>query len=279
MKLIQGKTFQKERELYGETFLELRNCHFQGEEDGESHLKEAYGITLDDCSFSLRYPLWHNKHLVITNTKFNESSRAPIWYSNYVSLSKCEILSVKAIRECSEVNIIETNVISEEFAWKSNQINVLNSSIEGFYAFFESKNITLMNVEFKGKYSFQYVEDVYIDNSRFDTKDAFWHAKRVHIKNSIIQGEYFGWYSEDVTLENCTIIGTQPFCYCERLVLIDCELIGADRAFEYSDVNATLKGKVESIKNPRFGQIIVDEVGEVILENSKRVNYCKIITK
>ena len=41
-----------------------------------------------------------------------------------------------------------------------------------------------------------------------------------------------------------------------------------DLAFEYSDVFATVDGHVESIKNPRSGEIIVDSVGEIILEDA-----------
>ena len=38
----------------------------------------------------------------------------------------------------------------------------------------------------------------------------------------------------------------------------------ADLSFEYSDVDATILGHVDSIKNPRSGKIVADSVGEVI---------------
>ena len=41
---------------------------------------------------------------------------------------------------------------------------------------------------------------------------------------------------------------------------------GTDLAFEYSDVNADIIGRVESVKNPRSGIITLDEVGEIITE-------------
>lgn len=37
-----------------------------------------------------------------------------------------------------------------------------------------------------------------------------------------------------------------------------------DLAFEYSDVDADIRGNVISIKNPKSGTITVDSVGEVI---------------
>ena len=37
-----------------------------------------------------------------------------------------------------------------------------------------------------------------------------------------------------------------------------------DRAFEYSDVEATIKGHIDSIKNPRSGSISCDSLGKLI---------------
>ena len=45
----------------------------------------------------------------------------------------------------------------------------------------------------------------------------------------------------------------------------NCTMEGTDLAFEYSDVEATVEGHVDSIKNPRSGKITVDSVGEIIL--------------
>ena len=118
----------------------------------------------------------------------------------------------------------------------------------------------------KGKYSFQYDENIEISDSELDTKDAFWHTKNVTVRDSVIKSEYLGWYSENLTLINCKIIGTQPFCYCKNLVLENCTMEGCDLSFERSTVNATIKGKIDSVKNPLGGKIRADEIGEVILE-------------
>lgn len=40
-----------------------------------------------------------------------------------------------------------------------------------------------------------------------------------------------------------------------------------DLSFEYSDVEATVSGHIDSIKNPRSGKIICDSVGDIIREN------------
>ena len=81
----------------------------------------------------------------------------------------------------------------------------------------------------------------------------------------MVKGEYLGWFSDGLTLINCKIIGTQPLCYCKNLTLQNCIMEGTDLAFEYSDVQATIQGHVDSIKNPRSGEITVDSVGEIIM--------------
>jgi hypothetical protein len=85
----------------------------------------------------------------------------------------------------------------------------------------------------------------------------------------VIKGEYLGWYCENVTFENCVLTGTQPLCYCKGLKLINCEMRDTDLAFEKSDVEATVKGNVLSIKNPHSGTITVDSVNEIIMDDPK----------
>ena len=52
-----------------------------------------------------------------------------------------------------------------------------------------------------------------------------------------------------------------------------------DLAFEYSDVNATITGHVDSIKNPRSGEIVVDSVGEIILADAVMECTGKVIIR
>ncbi|CDC18155.1 putative uncharacterized protein [Clostridium sp. CAG:306] len=124
-----------------------------------------------------------------------------------------------------------------------------------------------------GKYSFQYMKNLHISNSNLDTKDAFWHSKNIVVENSIVKGEYLGWFSDNLTLINCKIIGTQPLCYCKNLKLINCTMENTDLAFEYSDVEADIKGSIDSVKNPKSGKITADSIGNIVLEDS--VMTCK----
>lgn len=280
MTIFENRSFPSERALYGVHDTVLRNCTFDGEEDGESALKEAEGVKLDGCYMNLRYPLWHDKNAELKNVTMTDKCRAALWYSDGISIVDSHLLGIKALRECSRVSISGTQIVSPEFGWKCNSVNIGDSSIESEYLFLMSKDIKLDKVTFKGKYSFQYVDGAQISSCVLDTKDAFWHARNVTVRDSVIRGEYLAWYSEDLTLINCTVIGTQPFCYCKGLTLIDCEMRDTDLAFEYSDVRATVIGDILSVKNPRSGRIVCDGIGELILtEDSKYASDCIIEQK
>ena len=268
MKVIQNKSYDQERALYNLKDALVLSCRFEGLSDGESALKESRNIIIESCSFSLRYPLWHANKYEIKNSTFNNTSRAPIWYALEGKINNCKIYSVKAVRECDDIEINNSEIISTEFGWKSNHIRINQTKLESEYLFLDSKNIEINNIEFKGKYSFQYVENVVINNSRLNTKDAFWHSKNVVVTNSEIKGEYLGWFSEGLTLINCKIIGTQPLCYCKNLKIIDSEMIDCDLSFEYSEVEANIIGHVDSIKNPKSGHISIDSLGELITTDS-----------
>ena len=43
---------------------------------------------------------------------------------------------------------------------------------------------------------------------------------------------------------------------------------GTDLSFEYSDVDADVRGHTLSVKNPRSGRIVTDSVGEVIHDHT-----------
>lgn len=263
-KEIVGKRFDEERALYNLTDASVIDCVFAGPADGESVLKEARNVSLENCSFSLRYPLWHVEGFQLHDSTMDEKTRAAIWYAKNGVITDSDLGGIKAVRECEHITLRDCTVTSEEFGWKSSRIRVEDSTLAAQYIFFDSRDVVLERVKMTGKYSFQYMENLTISNSVLDTKDAFWHSKNVTVTDSIVKGEYLGWFSEGLTLKNCKIIGTQPLCYCKDLKLIDCTMEDTDLSFEYSDVEATISGHVMSIKNPRSGHITVDTVDEVI---------------
>ena len=262
---IAEKQFDEERALYHLTGADVERCIFDGPADGESVLKEARDVALRDCRFSLRYPLWHVEGFRMERCSMDELTRAAIWYSRDGVIEDSILGGIKAVRECSHICIAGSHILSQEFGWKSDHISLKNCTITAEYLFFDSRDVELDHVQMKGKYSFQYMENLTIRNCNLDTKDAFWHSKNVTVVDSVVKGEYLGWFSEGLTLINCHIIGTQPLCYCKNLRLVNCTMEATDLSFEYSDVEATISGHVDSIKNPRSGSITVDSVGEIIL--------------
>ena len=262
---IIGKQFDEERALYHLQGTDVVNCLFAGPADGESALKEARDVAVKDSAFSLRYPLWHVRGFRLENCTMDEKTRAAIWYARDGKISGSTLGGIKALRECVNVAMDGCTVESQEFGWKCRDISLKDTSVTAEYLFFDSRDVSLENVKMKGKYSFQYMENLTIKDSYLDTKDAFWHSKNVTVENSTLKGEYLAWFSEGLTLINCHIIGTQPFCYCEKLKLVNCTMEDTDLSFEYSDVEADIRGHVDSVKNPRRGTITLDSVGEVIM--------------
>lgn len=266
-RIIENIIADEERAMYNLKDTTVKNCTFAGPADGESALKECRKISVENCNFSLRYPMWHAENFSLSDSTMDEMTRAALWYCKKGKITRTNMGGIKALRECSDIYVGNCGIVSPEFGWRCHNVTVENCEAESEYFMFESSDLKFDNVRFNGKYSFQYVKNAKIENCDFATKDAFWHAKNVTVKNSILKGEYLGWYSDGLTLVNCTICGTQPLCYCKNLTLINCRTEGCDLSFEYSDVRADIKGHIVSIKNPKSGVITVDSVGEIIRED------------
>lgn len=279
MKIYKNERFGEERALYGVDGAEIVRCSFDGVEDGESALKEGKNIICKDVFFNLRYPLWHDENVVIENSYMTELCRAALWYSNNIEIRNSKLHGIKALRECADIKIENSDVKSIEFGWFSKNINIVNTKFQGEYFMLQAKNLKMKNSSLIGKYSFQYIENSVFENCNFDTKDAFWHAKNIVVRNSTVKGEYLAWYCENVTFENCTIIGTQPLCYCQGLKLINCKMIDCDLSFEKSDVEADIIGDIVSVKNVYSGYVRADSIGEIIVDDERAEGMVEIKEK
>lgn len=280
MKIFTNEVYSYERAFYNMSNVKLDKCRFEGEEDGESAIKECSNFELNECLMDLRYPLWHDYKVKLNDVTMTPNCRAALWYSDNITITNSNLLGIKALRECSNIFMDNVKINSMEFGWNSKIIRGSNLDINGEYLFFNANEINLDKINFKGKYSFQYTNNVIITNSLLDTKDAFWHAKNVIVRDSIIKGEYLAWYSDGLTLINCKIIGTQPLCYCKNLKLINCTMENTDLSFEYSDVDANVIGSIISVKNPKSGVIIADKIDEIIItDDSKYECLCEIKIK
>ena len=280
MKKYENQTFDTERALYALRSGLVSNCSFQGPADGESALKECENITVENCLFGLRYPLWHLNGGRIENSRFTPDCRAALWYDSNAELNNCVLNGIKAVRECDDTRIKNCAIHSPEFGWFCRKLEMTDTVLESEYPFLKSESIKINGLKMKAKYSFQYVKNITVRNSVLDTKDAFWHAQNAIIEDCVITGEYLGWYSKNLRFVRCKITGTQPLCYAETLVLQDCEMIGTDLAFEYSAVQAKINGSVLSVKNPKSGRIEADEIHHIILDENKLPgSSCRIISR
>ena len=265
--IYENKIYDEERALYGLDGAKVKNCTFAGPADGESALKECRNIKVENCLFELRYPFWHVDGAEVENATMTSTCRAALWYDSDVKIKNSKLHGIKALRECREVLLDGCDIDSEEFGWRCSGVTIKNTKLNSMYPFFECREMNIDDLTMTGKYSFQYIENVEIRNSHFKTKDAFWHAKNVTVYDSVVEGEYLGWYSENLKLVRCHIKGTQPLCYCKGLILEDCTMEACDLSFERSEVEATVKGSIDSIKNPISGFVEADEIGEEIWDD------------
>ena len=270
MKHIKDQRFGEERALYALTDAVVENCRFAGEEDGESALKESREIEVEHCDFELRYPFWHTVGAKLVDVTMHDTCRAALWYARDISILDSRLFGIKALRECEFVHIGATEVKSTEFGWFSNELSFEDSRFEGEYFLLHASNVTLRNVYLKGKYSFQYCKNVTIYDSILDTKDAFWECENITVYNSTVKGEYLGWYAKNLRLVNCHIVGTQPLCYCKGLVLENCTMEDCDLSFEYSEVEADVRGAILSVKNVLSGKVVADSIGEIIFDENRK---------
>ncbi|MBQ8547053.1 MAG: DUF3737 family protein, partial [Lachnospiraceae bacterium] len=155
MMRVENQTFDKEREFYGSSDVTVVNCKFEGPADGESAFKESRNVTVDGCLWNLRYPFWHDTGVTMKNPELTELCRAAFWYSEKIEITDSKLRGVKAMRECGDITIRNSDIISPEFGWSVHNIRVEDSTAAGEYFMMRSSDIAFKDVEFTGKYSFQ----------------------------------------------------------------------------------------------------------------------------
>ena len=277
MERIENRFFEGERPLFAATNLHLKNVNFY---PGESALKEASNIHAVNCKFYGKYPFWHNANSVIEDSLFTPYGRAAIWYCKNIRMVNTRVDAPKMFREINGLyleNVEFTDAL--ESVWWCKNIELKDVKVKnGDYIFKNSENIKIDNLKLQGNYGFQYAKNVEIRNSHLASKDAFWNTENVTVYDSVIDGEYLGWHSKNLRLVNCIIGGTQPLCYAHNLVMENCKMNeDADLAFEYSTLKAEINSPITSVKNPSSGEIIAQNIGELIFdEHCKNPGACKV---
>ena len=280
MELIKNKEFGGERPLFASHDLRLENITIV---DGESGIKQCQNMECYDSKFYGKYPWWHVDGAKIENCYFAPGSRSAIWYTNDLVMKHCTIDGPKFFREMKNVELEDVTINdADETFWKVKGLKLKNVTLhDGTYPFMFSEDIYVDGLEGDAKYVFQYCKNVEIHNAKIVTKDSFWECENITIYDSSLDGEYLAWHSKNVRLVNCHLAGEQLLCYAQNLVLENCTIDAAcDRMFEYSTVEADIRGHIEHIKNPSSGHIIADSIGSITIdENVRQPNNCVIETR
>ena len=267
MRKIEQEILQGERALFQQENVSVTDSIF---ENGESPLKECRNISVSKSAFKWKYPVWYSKDIVIKNSSWFEMARAGVWYTNNITVEDCVIEAPKNFRRCDGVDMKNVNFTNAaETFWSCRNVKMNNVSAKGDYFAMNSESLTIDGLNLVGGYAFDGVKNMEIRNAKILTKDAFWNSENVTVYDSYVSGEYLGWNAKNLTLINCTIESEQGMCYIDNLVMKNCKLLNTDLAFEYSTVEADIRGHIESVKNPSSGTIKADSIGEIIMEDDK----------
>ncbi len=280
MEIIKNQHFEGERPLFGKQELCLEQVTIG---EGESAIKECSNIEANDCRFWGKYPFWHVHKFTINNCQFDAGARSALWYSSYLLMRNTRIDAPKMFREMHHVHL-EDVVINDadETFWRCQFVEAVNLELHnGTYPFMFCNHVRINGLKYDSLYAFQYCKNVELHNANIVTKDSFWECENVNIYDSVINGEYLAWHSKNVRLVNCHLVGEQLLCYAKNLVLENCTFDAAcDRVFEYSSVNADIRGHIENIKNPKSGHIVADSIGSITIDEFvKEPNDCIIETR
>ena len=265
MTTIEQQYLSGERALFRASDMKIANTVF---DDGESPLKHSSNIVLVNSMFKWKYPLWYSKNITMDHCSVFTMGRAGIWYTDDITVTNTIIKAPKNFRRCNGVKLENVSFSdAAETLWECDNVTIDSVSAKGDYFAMNSRNMTVSGLKLTGNYSFDGGENITVKDSALLSKDAFWNCKNVTVENSFISGEYFGWNSENITLVNCTVESLQGFCFIKGLTMKNCKLINTTLAFEYSDVDAEITSRIDSVKNPSSGIIRAKSIGELIMEN------------
>lgn len=261
---IRDRKFTEERALFGSRDIDLDGCVF---EDGESPLKEACNITARECVFRYKYPFWYCKGIELDKVAFFDMARAGVWYTDDFRMKNAIVEAPKNFRRCKDITLCNVLIPhAQETLWNCTDVTLESVRVTGDYFAMGCRNVKASDIDLIGNYSFDGVVNMEISDSHLASKDAFWNSDNVTVKNCFITGEYLGWNSRNLTFIDCTVESLQGMCYIDNLVMKNCRLINTTLAFEYSEVDADVRGCIESVFNPGSGQIRADRIGHLVIQ-------------
>lgn len=265
--VFEQQLFTGERAQFFANAAAYRNCTFA---DGESPLKEGRDLALTGCLFRWKYPLWYCENVRAEDCTWFENARAGVWYTKNITVENSLIDAPKNFRRCAGVELRNVSFSNAaETLWSCADVALENVTARGDYFAMNSRDLRISGLTLFGNYGFDGAKNVEIRHSKLLTKDAFWNSENVTVYDSFLSGEYLAWNAKNVTFVNCTIESLQGLCYVDTLRMENCRLLNTTLAFEYSSVEADIRGKIDSVMNPACGRITADHIDTLILEKDR----------
>lgn len=134
-----------------------------------------------------------------------------------------------------------------------------------------------------------------VQDCRFRLRYPLWHTSRARLAGCTTRDTCRAamWCDRGLELEDCDLGGIKVLRECGNVMLRRCRIASqefgwfcrdvvmedCDLAFEFSDVQATVQGRIDSVKNPLSGRIQAGDIGEIILDENQRAEIpCRIVS-
>ncbi|HJE46210.1 DUF3737 family protein [Levilactobacillus namurensis] len=266
MKEINQQVLTGERALFQGRDLHITNSTFV---DGESPLKHSQNVAIDHTIFKWKYPLWYTHHAKLNHTTWQPDAHAGIWYTQDMTMTNTTVRATKTFRHAQQLRLKNVDFSDAgETLWWCDDVQLDHVTVNGDYFGMNTNNVVAHNLKVTGNYVFDGGKNIEVHDSTFITHDAFWNCENVTIYNSTIIGEYLAWNAKNITFIDCWLESDQGLCYVDHLTMRDCSLINTDLSFEYcTDIDATIKTSIDSVKNPVNGQITAPKIGQIIFDD------------
>ncbi len=256
------------RELFGARRIEVTDRII----DSEEALMRCRELTVANVTFTAPRPLWHLSDAILRDTAITASATRPLRAAAAVTLQGCTIDAALACENGNGITLDGCSINSPDFASGCASLTLTDTVVSGENALSRTTNLTAANLELSADRALSDIVGGRVDFSSLTGDEILWNAKDITISDTILDGARIGWYSENLTLTHCVIIGEKPFAYAKGLTLADCSLDpSCTEAFERSEVDATLRGNVTSVKNPAHGSILADSYDVIILDDTAEI--------
>ena len=219
-----------------------------------------------------------------TISKQHFEGERPLFAKHHLRLEQVTIGDGEsAIKECSDIEAEDCRFWGKYPFWHVHgfRINRCQFDVGARSALWYSDHLDMRNTRIDGPKMFREMSDLYMENVTInDADETFWRCRNVEARNlELHEGTYPFMFSDNIV--NCHLAGEQLLCYADQLVLENCTFDQAcDRVFEYSNVEASIRGHIENIKNPISGHVVADSIGSITIdEHVRQPNNCIIETR